>query len=151
MLGLKPFDPDQVGPILRYMAAAERAWNRALTQLRITQNDRRKREMADPAPPHPPQPEQTEKVMAVGSVPQNDPEPVAPAAVPAEAPTQTEPVAVEVRLVPENISAAANPVGQNANPRRGRLDMVAIMQKLEEDIRITEEQLRQEENGSGRR
>jgi hypothetical protein len=61
-----------LGPILRYMASAERGWHRAITQLRTVQNDRRKNEQV--ALPQP-QPIEAEKVMAIGSVSQNDPEP----------------------------------------------------------------------------
>jgi hypothetical protein len=62
-----------LGPILRYMVTAERGWHRAITQLRTVQNDRRKNEQT--APPQR-QPTEPEKVMAIGSVSQNDPEPL---------------------------------------------------------------------------
>src|ERR1017187_3697549 len=61
-----------LGPILRYMTTAERGWHRAITQLRTVQNDRRRNEQTNPAHPQPTEPE---KVMAIGSVSQNDPEP----------------------------------------------------------------------------
>ena len=59
------------GPIMRYQAAAERALHRAITQLRTTQNDRRRHEPAEPQPAEPLQTEQNEQVMAIGSVAQN--------------------------------------------------------------------------------
>ena len=59
-----------LGPILRYMSSAERGWHRAITQLRTVQNDRRRNEQTNPAHPQPTEPE---KVMAIGSVSQNDP------------------------------------------------------------------------------
>jgi hypothetical protein len=61
------------GPIMRYQAAAERALHRAITQLRTTQNDRRRHEPAEPQAAESLQPEQTEQVMAIGSVAQNTP------------------------------------------------------------------------------
>ncbi len=67
------------GPIMRYQAAAERALHRAITQLRTTQNDRRRHEAALPAALEPapsPQPVQPEKVMSIGSVAQNASEPL---------------------------------------------------------------------------
>ena len=61
------------GPIMRYQAAAERALHRAITQLRTTQNDRRRHEPAGPQPAESLQPSQNEQVMAIGSVAQNSP------------------------------------------------------------------------------
>ena len=68
------FDSLLIGGALRYAAAAERAWNCALTNLRAAKNDR-KREASHIEPDPIPQPQETEKVMAIGSVLQNDPEP----------------------------------------------------------------------------
>jgi len=70
----KFYDSPIIVGALRYTIAAERAWNRALANLRTAQSDRRKhsQDIAEAAPP--PQPQETEKVMAVGSVPQSCPE-----------------------------------------------------------------------------
>jgi hypothetical protein len=64
-----------LGPILRYMSSAERGWHRAITQLRTVQNDRRRNEQLRETATPQPQPIEPEKVMAIGSVSQNDPEP----------------------------------------------------------------------------
>ena len=65
-----------LGPILRYMTTAERGWHRAITQLRTVQNDRRKNEQTRQTPVPQPQPTEPAKVMAIGSVSQNGPEPL---------------------------------------------------------------------------
>jgi hypothetical protein len=75
--------------ILRYMGAAERAMQRAITQLRTAQNDRRRHEASVPSPAPSPQPEQTEKVMAIGSVAQYAAGPSSP--VPAREETSAAP------------------------------------------------------------
>jgi hypothetical protein len=83
---------------LRYTAAAERAWNRALTQLRAAQNDRRKREQSDGAAAPSPQPQESKKVMTVGSVLQNTParsEPAPDQPVAAPKPPAIEPAVAE--------------------------------------------------------
>ncbi len=74
----KPFNPDDLAHVTRYIAHAERAWHRAITQLRAVQNDRRKLEVLEPATTVARQVEETEKVMAVGSVPQIEPQPLEP-------------------------------------------------------------------------
>ena len=81
----KGFFEGWLAPILRYMTTAERAWHRALTQLRIVQNDRRKNQQSVPPQPQPTEPE---KVKAIGSVSQEatepeEPQPVAVASQPA--------------------------------------------------------------------
>jgi hypothetical protein len=70
------FFQNYLGPILRYMASAERGWHRAITQLRAVQSDRRKHQpkpapAEEPVPvaiPLPAQFDDIPKVMAVGSV-----------------------------------------------------------------------------------
>ncbi len=84
----KPFNPEDLAHVTRYIAHAERGWHRAITQLRAVQNDRRKREAIKPSTTAASQPEEIEKVMAVGSVPQIDQEietqPVEPPPAPRE-------------------------------------------------------------------
>lgn len=99
------FEHNQLAGIERYTASAERGWNRALTQLRAAQNDRRKCEQRCPAPAPVPQPEETEKVMTVGSVLQIEPE---PAETPETAP------APAIAALPELENAAA--AGEDARP-----------------------------------
>ena len=98
-----------LGPILRYMASTERGWHRAITQLQTVQNDRRKNEQTNPAHPQPTEPE---KVMAIGSVSQNGPEPeelqaVAGASHPI---TLTSELPTERPQEPQTIAAASQPV-----------------------------------------
>ena len=71
-----PFVLTVMERLLRYTTAAERGWNRAQANLRTAQNDRRKREASNTQSAPSPQPQETDKVMAIGSVPQNDPESV---------------------------------------------------------------------------
>ncbi len=79
----KPFNPDDLAHVTRYVAHVERGWHRAITQLRAVQGDRRKREAFQTEPITPTtaataQPEESEKVMAVGSVPYSEPQPSQP-------------------------------------------------------------------------
>ncbi len=84
-LTVHAFTGDTLAGIQRYTASAERGRDRALAQLRIAQNDRRKREQEQPPAAASAQEPETEKVMAVGSVLQNDAvEPGASPEVPSE-------------------------------------------------------------------
>jgi hypothetical protein len=101
-----------LGPILRYMTTAERGWHRAITQLRTVQNDRRRNEQLRETATPQPQPTEPEKVMAIGSVSQNDPEPeelqaVAGASHPI---TLTSELPTERPQEPQTIAAASQPV-----------------------------------------
>ena len=69
-----PFVLTVMERLLRYTTAAERGWNRAQANLRTAQNDRRKREASNTQSAPAPQPQETGKVMAIGSVLQNDSE-----------------------------------------------------------------------------
>jgi hypothetical protein len=127
IIDLLPDQPRDLGPIIRYMTHAERGWHRAITQLRTVQNDRRKREPSGPAAAPAPQPEEETKVMAVGSVPQSDPEPVA------AAPEQPEiGSGAQIRESKEFKQFCADRFRQ------------AMMQDLEVDIRNVEKQLRRD-------
>lgn len=109
----KPFNPDDLGPILRYMTSVERAWHRAISQLRATQNDRLKRELPATDPATSAQPEAETKVMAVGSVPQNDTEPSASTpANPelAQAILSTHPFPVNVDVIRRKLDRQIQPV-----------------------------------------
>jgi hypothetical protein len=123
IIDLLPDQPRDLGPLIRYMTQAERGWHRAITQLRTVQNDRRKRETSDPAPAPAPQPAEEEKVMAVGSVPQTDPE---PPAIGSDSQIQ------QIRQSKE--------YKQLFNDRCCE----AMLQELEIDIRNVEEELRRE-------
>jgi hypothetical protein len=127
-LGLQPFDSEKMNGILRYTAAAERSWHRALTQLRAAQNDRLKRH----ASPVASQPEEAEKVMAIGSVSQNQPEPAeTPAPVPESAPVPV----VAVQSEPQDPALAGEDARRYAEEdeimaRRQRVnDFVAFAKK----------------------
>jgi hypothetical protein len=101
-----------LGPILRYMTTAERGWHRALTQLRTVQNDRRKNGQTNPAQPQPTEPE---KVMAIGSVSHDAPEPSAEASAP-QTPTPV-PESLTTNRQPLTTSHEIGSVSQNgANP-----------------------------------
>ena len=120
----RPYAPECMGGILRYATAAERAWNRALANLRAAQNDRLKRETANTESASAPQPTEKEKVMAIGSVLQNGPEPPPSPETnlesPSANPAATEPSARKVALGAQFIALEA---GANAFVAQGRKEM----------------------------
>ena len=101
-----PFVLTVMERLLRYTTAAERGWNRAQANLRTAQNDRRKREASNTQPAPSPQPQETEKVMAIGSVPQDDSDPRVPP------PTKSQPLTTGIGSVLRNDSGA-----REAEPR----------------------------------
>lgn len=122
VLANKLYDSPVVDGALRYTAAAERSWNRALANLRAAVRDRQAVEdaIADPAPA--PQPSEPEKVMAIGSVLQNEPDTPPSAEVPAGEPailpltTDCCPASTEIGSVPQN---EAEKVSQSPVSERG--------------------------------
>jgi hypothetical protein len=125
-IDLLPDRPYDLGPLIRYMTQAERGWHRAITQLRTVQNDRRKRETSDPVPSPDPQPIEEEKVMAVGSVPQSDPEPAAST------------------LAPSGISSHPRNTEIRGSKEFADRFRHAMLQELEMDIQNAEAELRRE-------
>jgi hypothetical protein len=95
----RPYPPDAMNGISRYMSSAERGWHRAITQLRVTQNDRRKNQQSAEAQPQAAEPE---KVMAVGSVLQNDFEAPSAPEPPSEPTTDHWPLTTEIGSVLQN-------------------------------------------------
>jgi hypothetical protein len=127
---LQPYNPDDLAHVIRYIAHAERGWHRAITQLRTVQNDRRKRETSGPAANPASQTTEEDKVMAVGSVPQNAPEP-------AEAAPEQPEIGSDSRISQVQDS-------KEFKQFRGDRFRRAMMEKLEVDIRNVEEELRRE-------
>jgi hypothetical protein len=124
---MQPYNPEDLGPIIRYIAHAERGWHRAITQLRTVQNDGLKREADHPATTPVPQPDEETKVMAVGSVPQ----------------THTHPAAA-VHDHPEIGSDAQILGSQEFEQFCADRFTQTMLQKLEMDIQNVEEELRRE-------
>ena len=140
----RPFTLLIMDRMLRYTAAAERAWNRALANLRTAQNGRRKRELSNTEPEASPQPQETEKVIAIGSVLQNDSK--SPDTEPGPAPeaspltTNHEPLTTEIGSVLQNDPDPAEQAARIATIHheilvpRARVDEVIAVFDLERSI-----------------